>query len=34
LAIAHEVGMESVRRQTDGLVRAGLIPPLSEASAA
>ena len=25
---------ESVRRQTDGLVRAGLIPPLSEVSAA
>jgi adenylate cyclase len=34
LAIAHEVGMDSVRRQTDGLVRAGLVPPLSEASAA
>lgn len=34
LAIAHEVGMESVRRHTDGLVRAGLVPPLSEASAA
>ena len=34
LAIAHEVGMDSVRRHTDGLVRAGLVPPLSEASAA
>jgi tetratricopeptide (TPR) repeat protein len=34
LAIAHEVGIDSVRRHTDGLVRAGLVPPLSEASAA
>jgi TolB-like protein/cytochrome c-type biogenesis protein CcmH/NrfG len=34
VAIAHEVGMGSVRRQTDGLVRAGLLAPLVEASAA
>ena len=33
LAISRETG-DSVRRQTDGLVRAGLLPPLTEVSAA
>lgn len=33
VAISREVG-DSVRKQTDGLVRAGLVPPLTEASAA
>jgi TolB-like protein len=32
MAIAREIG-DSVRKQTAGLVRAGLIPPLAEASA-
>jgi hypothetical protein len=33
LAISKEVG-DSVRKQTQGLVRAGLLEPLTEASAA